>query len=1115
MKLNAVPVALLLKYNDFISFALPERFFYKQSWREGEKIGKVVILRDIDTKTTHTGHLRILQDLAQHNAASYNELHAKWLEVLDTNILNKKFFQELSNWYFWAMDKVQFPDDKEKDKEIRNATNLIRLITRIVFIWFIKEKGLVPKKLFDTESLKNIIKDFNKGEQSRNYYNAILQNLFFGTLNQSTANRKFAANGGYTENRSEHGVYTLYRYAELFVIPENDILKLFANIPFLNGGLFDCLDKSFKDKNGKNNSIYIDGFSREVKKQAIVPDFLFFGAEQNVDLNNIYDTRDKIYKTKGLINLLKSYKFTITENTLQEEDVALEPELLGKVFENLLASYNSETKTTARKQTGSFYTPREIVDYMVDESLIAYLKNYFLKNSIGILPSEQKQEEELEKKFRLLFDYCSDNPFNESDIDIIIQAIDNCKILDLACGSGAFPMGILHRMTDILGKIDPKNRLWKQRQIDIASKIEDVQARENAILNIEDAFTNNELDYGRKLYLIENCIYGVDIQSIAVQIAKLRFFISLVINQRADELKDNFGIRSLPNLETKFVAANTLIGLEKPKGVLSTSDRKEIRIQEELKQIRHEYFTANTRTKKLRLQQKDEELRIELAKELEAIGFAEESAKSIANWNPYDQNTHAEWFEPEWMFGLTQEKVERNETSGFFDIVIGNPPYIQLQKNGGKLSKLYGPKQENKKTIPSPYKTFSSMGDLYSLFYEKGHQLLKQDGHLCFITSNKWMRAGYGENTRKFFTEQTTPVQLIDFAGVKVFESATVDVNILMFSKDKKQQKTKACVIKKEDKESIKDLSVYFMQNASECNFSTSDNWVILSSIEQHIKAKIEAVGTPLKDWDINIYRGILTGCNEAFIIDKKKKDELVAADPKSDEIIRPLLRGRDIKRYGYEFADLWLLFIPWHFPLQNDSTINGASEKAEQMFQQQYPAVYNHLLQYKKSLSARNKAETGIRYEWYALQRWGANYWEDFYRPKIMYPNMTKFLPFYYDNKGFFQNDKSFMIVGKNICFLTAFLNSSLFKFCFINSFPSLGENGRELRKIFFDKIPVLQVDFNTDNIFKKKINHLQQLKQNNQSTKNIEIELDNMIFDLYALTTKERETISFIEIR
>ena len=310
-------------------------------------------------------------------------------------------------------------------------------------------------------------------------------------------------------------------------------------------------------------------------------------------------------------------------------------------------------------------------------------------------------------------------------------------------------------------------------------------------------------------------------------------------------------------------------------------------------------------------------------------------------------------------------------------------------------------------------------------------------------------------------------------------------------------------------------ISVFIRQNASICNFSNSETWNILSPIEQRIKAKIEAVGIPLKDWDINIYRGILTGYNEAFIIDGKKKDELIAEDPKSAEIIRPLLRGRDIKKYSYEFADLYLLFIPWHFPLHENPNITGASIRAEKTFENQYPAVYNHLLKYKKELSNRNKAETGIRYEWYALQRWGANYWEDFSKQKIMYPNMTKFLPFYLDNHGFFQNDKSFMIVGQHIAFLTAFLNSSLFKYCFLDNFPELQGGTRELRKIFLDKIPVIKITTEMNDLFSTKINTIQQFKQENINTKDVEIEIDSLIFDLYQLTEKERNEIGFIEIQ
>lgn len=311
-------------------------------------------------------------------------------------------------------------------------------------------------------------------------------------------------------------------------------------------------------------------------------------------------------------------------------------------------------------------------------------------------------------------------------------------------------------------------------------------------------------------------------------------------------------------------------------------------------------------------------------------------------------------------------------------------------------------------------------------------------------------------------------------------------------------------------------MSVFVQQSGTVCDFSGSDSWVILSPIEQSIKRKIEAVGTPLKDWDIQINYGIKTGYNEAFIISTEKRDEILANCQSEDErkrtaeLIRPILRGRDIKRYSYDWANLWLIWVPWHFPLHNDTSIQGASERAEKAFQTQYPALYNHLLAYKKELSARNKAETGIRYEWYALQRWGANYWEEFFKPKVMYPNMTKYIPFYYDTRGFYQNDKSFMITGRHIAFLTAFLNSSIFKFCFLNNFPELQGGTRELRKVFFDKIPVIQIDDKLNEQFASLISDM----QNNPTVEKAK-SIDELLFDVYGLTDAERDVIGFIEIQ
>ncbi|MGB9683130.1 MAG: Eco57I restriction-modification methylase domain-containing protein, partial [bacterium] len=696
-------------------------------------------------------------------------------EAFSVEPVTKEFYFELQDWYFWAMDKVKFPedykysDDTKKDKKLRNATSLIRLITRIIFIWFLKEKGLVPEKLFNKEMLKEIVKDFAKSGSS-NYYNAILQNLFFATLNQKTEERKFAIEGDFDANKKEYGVKNLYRYRDKFLISKEEVLELFRDIPFLNGGLFDCLDK----ENDTEKVIYIDGFSRNPKKQTIIPDYLFFqGNEEGIDSSPYSLGTNK--PVRGLIEILKSYNFTVDESSIIDQEIALDPELLGKVFENLLACYTPETTITARKATGSYYTPREIVDYMVEESLYEYLRTHF--------------PEIEEDKIRLLLSYSDETPeLSDKEKKRIIKAIDEIKILDPACGSGAFPMGILHRMVNILQKLDPTNNYWRELQFEKAFKASeevfrepDKDKREEMLKDINEAFDEsmNYPDYARKLYLIENCIYGIDIQPIAIQISKLRFFISLILDQKVDKNKDNFGIKPLPNLETKFVSANTLIGLEKPKQISFGIDiiRKE---QERLKHFRHKYFTAKTRKQKLDYQREDKRLRQEIAEKLKEAGFPEETAEKIANFDIFDQNASANWFDPEWMFGISVTEPSRfvdnrsedtSVTSGF-DIVIGNPPYVRQEKI--KELKPIFQKQG--------YKVFVSTADLYTYFYEKGYDLLCPEGILCFISSNKWMRAKYGEKLRKFLKENTKVLTLIDFGGYPVFKQ-TVDTNIILFQK--------------------------------------------------------------------------------------------------------------------------------------------------------------------------------------------------------------------------------------------------------------------------------------------------------------------------------------------
>ena len=1085
---EGMPVAVLFRYGNHIALANAERTQYKQTNREEEKIGKVSILKDIDILNPHRGHLDILETLkipAKIN--TFRDLYAHWQEVFNVSTLNKKFYNELFAWFQWTISEevgVTYPNDTKTDQDdrVQLEEQVIRLITRVLFVWFIKQKHLVPNNLFEEAELGKILKDFQANSLEKgNYYNAILQNLFFATLNKKVTERAFAKVQG------SRDIKTLYRYADMFTITEEEVIALFASIPFLNGGLFECLDK---DKGNDGVRYHLDGFSRNDRKsdhnghythRAFIPNAVFFDSE------------------KGLFPLLNCYHFTIEENTPNEVQVALDPELLGNVFENLLGAFNPETKESARKQSGSFYTPKEVVNYMVDESLKTYLHNQlptFSSESLNMLFEETE----------LPIEWLS----QPANCQRVVETLEKVKILDPACGSGAFPMGILNRMVYLLEKLD---------------------------------FLERRSLYELKLHLIQNCIYGVDIQTIASQISKLRFFISLIVEQEETntDAEQNYGVHTLPNLETKFVTANTLISLEKEDNIELFNDERLVTLKEKLFKVRTEHFYAQSAFKKKELRKEDAEIcenikqylldiaikpneqhiafwkksieRLETEREkyvaerweevpMQVDMFAEakpikvdvnlakrkevdskikelqtlidkeyhkkesdtlkKELETLASWNPYDQNASAPFFDPEWMFGI----------SDGFDIVIGNPPYVQLQKSGGKLAKLY---EEQK------FNTFARTGDIYSLFYEKAHQLLKQGGICNFITSNKWMRAGYGEATRKFFIENTNPLILIDFAGVKVFETATVDVNILLYVKEKNTFNTLACIVK--DKE-LKELSLYVKQHAQYTQFKNVNSWVILSDIEQRIKAKIEAIGTPLKDWNINIYRGILTGYNEAFIIDKAKKEEILANCKTEEElqrtaeIIRPILRGRDIKRYGYEFADLYIITTFPSLKIDIES----------------YPAVKQHLLSFgydRLKQTGDKGARKKTNNKWFETQD-SISYWEDFSKQKIMYSEIVREPQFYLDNEGeFLAEATTFIMTGNNLEYLYHLLHSKIITYFFKTFYAGggLGGDGYRYKKAFLEKLPI-----------PKNINNMS-LNQNN---------VEDIVNKIYQLSEEE---IAFIK--
>lgn len=698
-------------------------------------------------------------------------------ERFSVEVLTKAFYQELSDWYAWAVKKVRFPNklDDPMDDDKFNAESTIRLVTRLIFVWFLKQKHLIPDEFFDEKYITdNLLENFNpnakvdlfsKSTESR-YYKAILQNLFFAMLNSpiTQEGKSVLSERRFRMGRGDYDNNKLMRYEAMFKNPQLFVDLANRTVPFLNGGLFDCLDD-------KDNGNYIDGFSdrKEVQTSLIVPDYLFFGEEvgKNIDLSEWYgDKKKKKVSARGIIDILKRYNFTVEENTPFDQDVSLDPELLGKVFENLLASYNPETQTTARKQTGSFYTPREIVQYMVDESLVAHLKR-----TVG---------DELETEYRALLQY-TDNEVALTDAQKkrIMQSLYECKVLDPACGSGAFPVGMLQQMVHILGRIDPDNTQWKEMLLDNAAQesreafqSESGEERSERLRDIEQAFDEqcNFPDYARKLYLIENCLYGVDIQPIAIQISKLRFFISLVVDQKTtDDPVNNFGIRPLPNLEAKFVAGNTLIPLDKSEDNLGRTSEI-IATEERLKEANHRIFNAKTVKTKRKWKTRLKELRSELILQLSDNGFlAGDAVNQLASWDMFDQNAAASFFDADWMFGVREG----------FDIVIGNPPYVQVKK--GLVKVKYFPYSEGKDV---------GKQNMYKLFIECGYNLLTKSGVFVMIVQSSLMCDMSAAFTRELLLRKTSIAKFVEFPkntdniNAQVFKNVLQGTCICIFTKE-------------------------------------------------------------------------------------------------------------------------------------------------------------------------------------------------------------------------------------------------------------------------------------------------------------------------------------------
>ena len=892
-------------------------------------------------------------------------------EAFSVEPVNKEFYNGIKK----SFDKIYKDVLKNFENDNQAKEFSLRFLGRALFCWFLREKDLIPKEIFDFETFAQV---------DKNYYKEVLEELFFNVLNARMEERK---------------------------ITSKIIKKYEKQIPFLNGGLF---SKQKDDEKVKT-----------------------------IDSEII----------KELFEFFSLYNFTVDESAPFDIEISIEPEMLGRIFENLLAEINPSTSESARKETGSFYTPREIVDYMVCESIKLYLK---------------KKVEIDDKKIENIFSIEDKTEWTKEESLEILKAIHEMKILDIACGSGAFPMGVLSRVFNIIDKLDGEHEYYKDY---ILSDIQGAARKD-----FEELYNAKKFNYAYKLDMLQRMIHGVDIQPIAIEISRLRAFLSLIVDEEKDDnQKSNLGIKALPNLEFNFISANSLISIKvKDNAQKSFNSMYVDGVVEKMKSISEDYFNSSSKEDKDNIKHRFEELRGFI---INNDYLEKEDKEKFLSWNPFE-NKSAEFFDSEIQFGIKS-----------FDIVIGNPPYIQIQTMNKDIKESY----KN-----AGFKSFASTGDIYQLFYERSLNLIGKNGVVSLITSNKWMRAGYGASTREYFYNNANVFKIIDL-GAGRFQSATVDVNIIFYGKNFEEkaegERLFDAVNYKNDLEYLNLIRIW-TQGAKAPLLSElvtanlGKEWVIMNKVERSIFEKINK-HKALKDWGISINRGITTGLNEAFIIDEETKDKLIKEDKKSAELIKPLIRGRDINRYNYDFKKLYFI-----------NTHNGLKEKnISPINVNKYKAIKKHLNKYYSNLEIRQ--DKGITP--YNLRN--CTYIEDFEKPKIIYQEICLNASYSFDDKNSFLTNNAYMMISPNynLKLLLGLLNSKLYWWFFTKNNVSLGGSGVRMLAMFIEVLPIPKVDKKTEDKIVGLVDKVIDKKRSKVDSLEEEREIDRLVYGLYNLEDKE----------
>ncbi len=739
-----------------------------------------------------------------------------------------------------------------------------------------------------------------------------------------------------------------------------------------------------------------------------------------------------------MLDFFSSYNFTIDENDPDDAEVGVDPEMLGRIFENLLED---------NKDKGAFYTPKEIVTYMCRESLIAYLQT----------DVEDEPTKEAIRQFVTTHDAATLGNIAD-DID---QRLKDVKICDPAIGSGAFPMGLL-------------KELFLCR-----TALEGISQHQAAEI---------------KKHIIQQNIYGVDIERGAVDIARLRFWLSLIVDEETPQ--------ALPNLDFKIMQGNSL--LEQYKGIdLSTMterkyDKKEglswfdnmVDVyREELRNMLAKYYNCTNHNEK-------NQLRTSIINNVKKQLKEQSINVDFGDLDLSGNNQFMLWHT--WFYDVFSQ--------GGFDIIIGNPPYVRQEKMAHSYKKL----------LCSVYPNYGEgTADMLVYFFGLGVNILRDNGVLNFITSNKFLKTKYGRTIRNTFANDVDVTTFIDFFELPVFNNASTDAGITFLIKRQPENETRYFPVKTLEKLNLTELTKGSFLRV----IKNIEEWQFVKNEELSILSKLNDNSIPLSDFvNGRIYRGITTGSNPSFMLNKVVRkailDDCETPDEyeRTNKIIKKAFRSRDIRKCNYTGPEQWLLFIPWHFPLPFDEAEEMEPREAivesEKKMQSDYPSLYRYLCSHREDLAGRNQDETGIRYEWYALQRWGAKYYKEFDEEKLIYIHTAKNHEFYYDTEKHYVNNSCYIIASMSK-FLYCFLNSSLFNYFKRIKFVAYGDGAEEGRcKLDGNKMATVPIRANVDESpFEKKFELLQQAVKVNDSNRlfSLEREIDSLVYQLYGLTEEE----------